>query len=98
VLADEPVANLDPAYTLDAMAILRDEAEGGGCVVVSLHDLGLAARFADRVVVLAEGKVVADGPPSLALRSEVIDAAYDVGFRSLTIDGIVQPVAWSRRA
>ena len=62
VLADEPVASLDPAYALDAMAILRTEAARGACVVVSLHDLGLAARFADRVVVLAGGKVAADGP------------------------------------
>ena len=54
VLADEPVASLDPAYALDAMAILRAEARRGACVVVSLHDLGLAARFADRVIVLAE--------------------------------------------
>jgi iron complex transport system ATP-binding protein len=97
VLADEPVSSLDPAYALAAMAILRTEAARGACVVVSLHDLGLAARFADRVVVLAGGKVAADGPAALALQPEVIDAAYGVGFRTLTIDGIVQPVAWSRR-
>jgi iron complex transport system ATP-binding protein len=96
LLADEPVANLDPAYALDAMAVLRDEARRGACVVVSLHDLGLAARFADRVVVLAEGRVAADGPPAVALRHEVIDAAYGVAFRTVLIDGIPQPVAWSR--
>ena len=65
--------------------------------MVSLHDLGLAARFADRVVVLAGGRVAADGPVALALRAEVIDAAYGVGFRNVTIDGIVQPIAWSRQ-
>jgi iron complex transport system ATP-binding protein len=97
LLADEPVASLDPAYALDAMAVLRVEAARGACVVVSLHDLGLAARFADRVVVLAAGKVAADGPVDAALRPEVIDAAYGVGFRNLAIDGIVQPIAWSRR-
>jgi iron complex transport system ATP-binding protein len=98
LLADEPVASLDPAYALDAMAVLRAEAGRGAAVVVSLHDLGLAARFADRVVVLAGGKVAADGPARVALRPEIIDAAYGVGFRNLTIDGIVQPVAWSRGA
>jgi len=97
VLADEPVASLDPAYSLDAMAVLRDEARRGACVVVSLHDLGLAARFADRVVVLASGRVAADGPAASALSVEVIDAAYGVGFRNLLIDGIIQPVAWSRQ-
>ena len=96
LLADEPVASLDPAYALDAMAVLRAEAARGACVVVSLHDLGLAARFADRVVVLANGKVAADGPADVALRTDVIDAAYGVGFRTVQIDGVAQPVAWNR--
>jgi iron complex transport system ATP-binding protein len=96
LLADEPVANLDPAYALDAMSILRAEAARAACVVVSLHDLGLAARFADRIVVLANGRVAADGTAAVALRHEVIDAAYGVGFRSVIVDGFVQPVAWSR--
>lgn len=98
LLADEPVASLDPAYALDAMAVLRAEARRGGSVVVSLHDLGLAARFADRVIVLAGGKVVADGPADQALRAEVIDKAYGVGFRSVTIEGVNQPIAWTRRS
>jgi iron complex transport system ATP-binding protein len=67
-------------------------------VVVTLHDLGLAARFADRVIVVAGGRVASDGPPSEALRSETIDAAYGVGFRSVMIDGVLQPLAWSRPA
>ncbi len=98
LLADEPVASLDPAYALDAMAVLRAEAARGVSVVVSLHDLGLAARFADRVVVLAAGKVAADGAADEALRPEIIDAAYGVRFRAVTVDGVVQPVAWSRGA
>jgi iron complex transport system ATP-binding protein len=97
VLADEPVASLDPAYALDAMAILRAEAARGASVAVSLHDLGLAARFADRVVVLADGGIAADGAPSVALRREVIDSAYDVGFREVTVDGVLQPIAWEHR-
>jgi iron complex transport system ATP-binding protein len=97
LLADEPVASLDPAYGLQAMEVLRNEAHRGATVIVVLHDLGLAARFADRIVVLADAKVAADGPPEAALRAEVIDAAYGVGFRHVTIDGVVQPVAWQRR-
>lgn len=96
LLADEPVASLDPAYALHAMAVLRAEAGRGGCVVVSLHDLGLAARFADRVIVLANGRVAADGPPDEALRPAVIDVAYGVGFRTVNVEGVTQPVAWSR--
>lgn len=96
LLADEPVASLDPAYALETMAILRAEATRGACVIVVLHDLGLAARFADRVVVLAARKVAADGPPSTALAAGVIEAAYGVTFRHITIDGVPQPVAWER--
>ena len=95
-LADEPVASLDPAYALEAMSILRAEAARGACVIVVLHDLGLAARFADRIVVLANHKVAADGPPGVALAAGVIDSAYGVTFRLLTVDGIPQPVAWER--
>jgi iron complex transport system ATP-binding protein len=97
LLADEPVASLDPAYALDTMAVLRAEAARGAAVVVSLHDLGLAARFADRVVVLAQGRVAADGPPDAALQPAVIEAAYGVGFRLLAVDGVPVPVAWGRR-
>jgi iron complex transport system ATP-binding protein len=95
-LADEPVASLDPAYALETMGILRAEAARGACVIVVLHDLGLAARFADRIVVLANHKVSADGPPAVALAAGVIEAAYGVTFRHVTIDGISQPVAWER--
>jgi len=95
-LADEPVASLDPAYALETMRILRDEAARGSCVIVVLHDLGLAARFADRIVVLADHRVAADGPPSTALAGGVIEAAYGVAFRHVVIDGILQPVAWER--
>jgi iron complex transport system ATP-binding protein len=97
VLADEPIANLDPAYALDAMTVLRAEAARGAIVVVSLHDLGLAARFADRVIVLSGGRVAADGTASEALRPEVIDTAYGAGFRTIEIDGVAQVIAWSRR-
>lgn len=79
------------------MSVLRAEAARGAAVVVSLHDLGLAARFADRVVVLADGRVAADGRPAEALQPEIIDAAYSVGFRTVTLDGVDQPVAWTRR-
>jgi iron complex transport system ATP-binding protein len=94
LLADEPVASLDPAYALETMTILRAEAARGACVIVVLHDLGLAARFADRIVVLAGHKVAADGPPDMALAAGVIETAYGVTFRHVTVDGVLQPVAW----
>jgi iron complex transport system ATP-binding protein len=97
ILADEPVANLDPAYALEAMTLLEAEAARGVCVVVCLHDLGLTARFADHVVLLKSGRMQASGPPAVVLQPGVIDLAYGVGFRTVTVDGIPQPIAWTYR-
>lgn len=63
LLADEPIAGLDPLYQYTALEILRDEARRGTAVAVVLHDLSLAAKFADRIAVLDRGKCAALGPP-----------------------------------
>jgi iron complex transport system ATP-binding protein len=64
VLLDEPVADLDPAACHDVMRLLRGFAGGGGTVVLVLHALELAASYADRLVVLQAGRVLADGAPA----------------------------------
>ena len=63
VLADEPTASLDPRYQIDVMINLRSAADRGVLVLVVTHDLGLAARFADIVLVLSGGRLVAQGKP-----------------------------------
>jgi len=78
LLADEPTAALDPRHALEAMAILRAFCDQGGGALVTLHDLSLAARFADRVIVLCEGRILADGPPVEAMASEVLAQAFGV--------------------
>lgn len=91
LLADEPLAGLDPGHALDAGALFRRLAhEEGRGVVVTLHDLGAALRTADRVVVLAEGAVLADGAPGQALSPEVLHAAY--GVRARIADGAGGPL------
>jgi iron complex transport system ATP-binding protein len=67
LLLDEPTADLDPAGAHDMMALLRRIARQGGCVLAVLHALDLALRYADRVVVLAGGRIVADAPPDAVL-------------------------------
>jgi len=67
LLLDEPTADLDPAAAHAIMALLRCIAGQGGCVLVVLHALDLALRYADRVVVLQAGRIVADAPPDAAL-------------------------------
>lgn len=82
LLADEPLTGLDPGHQLDAGALFRALAhEHGRGVVLTLHDLSLAARIADRVVVMADGGILADGPPGDALSPQVLAAAYDIEAR-----------------
>jgi iron complex transport system ATP-binding protein len=78
LLADEPLSGLDPGHQLDAADLLKRFAAGGAGVVVTLHDLGFAVRAADRVVVLADGRIIADGSPTSALRPEILAKAYGI--------------------
>lgn len=78
LLADEPLTGLDPAHQLDAADLFRRLATEGVGVVLTLHDLSLALRISDRIIVLAEGGVLADEPPATALSPEVLKRAYGV--------------------
>jgi len=82
LLADEPLTGLDPGHQLDACGLFRTLAhEHGRGVVLTLHDLPLALRLADTVLVLAEGRMLASGPPQTTLTPEVIRQAYGVEAR-----------------
>lgn len=86
LLADEPLTGLDPGHQFDSCELFRDLAHGQGrSVVVTLHDLPMALRIADRVIVLAEGKVLADGAPEQALAPDVLRTAY--GIEARLMDG-----------
>ena len=63
LLADEPVAGLDPEAQMRTMQVFQELAAEGRGVVASIHDLGLAARHCTRLVMLHRGRLVADGPP-----------------------------------
>ncbi|MBI5127997.1 MAG: ABC transporter ATP-binding protein [Rhodopseudomonas palustris] len=78
VLADEPTASLDPRYQLDVMQTLRRAADAGALVIVVTHDLGLAARFADTVLVMAGGKLAAQGTPHQALSDDILRQVFRV--------------------
>jgi iron complex transport system ATP-binding protein len=82
LLADEPMTGLDIAHQLDIAQLFRDLARRDGRgMVVTLHDLTLAARIADRVVVLSNRRVVADGAPDVALTPAVFEQVYGVTAR-----------------
>jgi iron complex transport system ATP-binding protein len=78
LLLDEPVANLDPLWQLRLMERLRLAVASGQGAVVAMHDLDLAARFADRLVLMDKGRVVADGEPEAVLGSERLEEAFGI--------------------
>jgi iron complex transport system ATP-binding protein len=78
ILADEPTASLDPRHQIDVMNNLRTIADKGVLVIVVTHDLGLAARFADHVLVLREGRLVSQGAPTEALSEQVMADVFRI--------------------
>jgi len=79
LLVDEPAAHLDPAHQLRLMELLCEEARRGTAVVVTLHDLPLAARYCDRLVLLKNGAVVSSGKPEEALNDAALAHVFGVG-------------------
>ena len=78
ILADEPTASLDPRHQIDVMKNLRTTADSGVLVIVVTHDLGLAARSADHVLVLHEGRLVSQGAPMDALSEQVMADVFRI--------------------
>ncbi len=78
LLADEPVAALDPYHQLSVMELLRAQCNAGHAVVVVLHDLTLASRFCDRVLLLQGGSAVACGVPRHVLTPANLQRVYQV--------------------
>lgn len=100
LLADEPLAALDPAHQLEVMALLRAEAARGATVVAVLHDLTLAARTCDRLLLLHRGRLVADGSPRDVLTLARLADVYGVAAELIETDGgmLVVPLTISRAA
>ena len=95
MLADEPTAGLDPDAQFLALELLRAEAAAGAAVVMTMHDLSLAARSCDRLLVLDQGRVAAEGPPRTALSAEVLRAVF--GLDGGIVDTPAGPVLAARR-
>lgn len=77
LMLDEPISSLDIRHQLIIMRVVRDFADRGGGVVSILHDLNLAAMFADRIVVMHRGNVAAEGCPAEVLRDELIARVFE---------------------
>jgi iron complex transport system ATP-binding protein len=92
VMLDEPTASLDPAHAMSVFEALRAETrERGASAVAVTHDLNLAARYADRIAVLAGGRAAATGSPAEVLRSPELAAAFSCELHVGTLPGSDTP-------
>lgn len=99
LLLDEPTASLDVGHAVDVLGVLDElRLQEGLTVVSAAHDLTLAGRYADRLLLLSEGRIVAEGAPLAVLTEDNLQAHYGAGIRVLDdVDGpIVVPVRSSR--
>ena len=78
LLLDEPTANLDILHQLRVLNLIRESLNGGLTAIAAIHDLSMAARYCDRLALLSDGRVVAEGAPEEVLTPERIEAAYGV--------------------
>ncbi|MHC0052634.1 ABC transporter ATP-binding protein [Actibacterium sp. D379-3] len=94
LLADEPIAGLDPAHQIAAMQVFAAMAGEGRAVVASLHDLGLAARHCTRLILMGQGRLVADGPPRAVLTEDNLRTVFGLrAYYADTPDGpVFQPL------
>jgi iron complex transport system ATP-binding protein len=98
LLADEPLANLDPAHQHDALDCLRAVADAGAGVIVVLHDLNHALRVADQVILLANGRSVGQGSAADVLTADAIRSTYGVAVEMATTAGGQQVIVSTGRA
>ncbi len=93
LLLDEPTASLDVRHAWGLLRVVRERAEGGAAVLAAIHDLALAARTCDRVVVIDGGAIVADGAPDQALTADLVAQTFGMRARiEREEDGVVVTV------
>lgn len=96
LLLDEPIAALDPAQQFAVLDLLAALAAEGRTIVVVLHDLMLAARFATRVAVLQAGRLAAEGPPEATLSDALLADVFGLRAERIRLDGRMVPVLQGR--
>jgi iron complex transport system ATP-binding protein len=88
VLLDEPLNNLDMRHAAGMMKLLRRAVdERGRTVVVVLHDINFASCYADHIVAMRDGRVIAEGPPEAIVTPSVLEAVYGIAVEVITVRG-----------
>lgn len=80
LMIDEPLTHLDPKHQHQILSVLRAQADAGRGIVLVLHDLAAAARTADQLLVLRDGRTIAQGPPEAVMTADCLARAYDTAF------------------
>jgi iron complex transport system ATP-binding protein len=94
LLADEPTASLDPRHQITVMQDLVNESRNGALVVVVTHDIWLASRLADEMVLMNQGRIVAHGAPHDVLSDARLADVYGINVRRMMIDGETLLAPW----
>lgn len=81
LLLDEPTSALDPAHQQLTLKVARQQADSGLGVLIILHDLNLAARYSDRIIILNNGSIAAQGAPEQVLTPEIVYSVFDIDVR-----------------
>jgi iron complex transport system ATP-binding protein len=99
LLADEPAAGLDPAHQIALMGVFREYALQGRAVLISIHDLTLAAQWCSRIVIMTSARIIADGCPDEVLTQEILEKTFGVEVIVIKADSglIVAPTGLARQ-
>ncbi len=96
IIADEPLAGLDPYHQLHMMELLQAHARAGGAVIAILHELHYAARFCDRILMLDAGRLAAEGTPAEVLNAGMLECVFGVSSTTIQQDGELAVLPWRR--
>jgi iron complex transport system ATP-binding protein len=94
LLADEPTASLDPRHQITVMQDLLNESRNGALVIFVTHDIWLASRLADEMVLMNQGRIVAHGTPHDVLSDARLADVYGINVRRMMIDGETLLAPW----
>ena len=98
LLADEPITALDPYHQLQVMEILRERTRAGAGILAVIHDLPLAARFMDRLILMHAGQIIASGPPSDVLTETNLARTYRITALTSANAGESFVLPWTRKS
>ena len=80
IIVDEPVAELDPAYQIQVMQILKEEAGRGALVLTTMHDIHLTQRFCEDVLLMKEGRILKSGSAAQIITKENLAEVFEIPF------------------